>query len=81
MIAVPALRDLFIWNRAVKDQYLFAQQRARLLSAMIDYAAVLSARGEQNAVLDTRDLAIEMLYFWRDSIYHTYEKGRAESPV
>lgn len=45
------------------------------LSAMIDYAAVLSARGEQNAVLDTRDLAIEMLYFWRDSIYHTYEKG------
>lgn len=48
------------------------------LSAMVDYAAVLSVRGEQNAVLDTRDLAIEMLYFWRDGIYHTYEKGIIE---
>ena len=45
------------------------------LSDMIDYAAVLSARGEQDAVLDMRDLALEMLHFWRDPVYDTYEKG------
>lgn len=47
------------------------------LSAMVDYAAVLSAGGKRNAVLDARDLALKMLYFWRDSVYLTYEKGYA----
>lgn len=47
------------------------------LSAMVDYAAVLSAGGKRNAVLDARDLALNMLYFWRDSVYLTYEKGYA----
>ena len=45
------------------------------LSDMIDYAALLSARGEQDTVLDIRDLAHKMLYFWRDGVYETYEKG------
>lgn len=47
------------------------------LSDMIDYAALLTTRGEQDAVLDIRDLALEMLRFWRDRVYETYEKRYA----
>ena len=57
---------------------LYAETQSRVrpaLSALPEYAAVLAARGEHNAVLDTRDLAAEMLHFWQDLVYLTYEKG------
>lgn len=57
---------------------LYAETQARVrpaLAAMPEYAAVLAARGELSAVLDTRDLAAEMLHFWQDLVYLTYEKG------
>ena len=42
---------------------------------MAEYAAVLAARSEKDAVLDVRDLAVEMLHFWCDPVYMTYERG------
>ena len=45
------------------------------LSNLVDYAAMLATRGERSAVLDARDLAVEMLHFWRDGVYDTYEAG------
>jgi len=48
------------------------------LSDMVDYTALLSARGAGDAVRDVRDLALEMLYFWRDPVYDIYEKGYAK---
>ncbi len=54
---------------------LYAETQSRVrpaLSALPEYAAVLAARGEHNAVLDTRDLAAEMLHFWQDLVYLTY---------
>ena len=57
---------------------LYAETQSRVrpaLSALPEYAAVLAARGERNAVLDTRGLAAEMLHFWRDLVYLTYERG------
>ena len=45
------------------------------LPVMAQYAAVLAVRGEKYAVLDVRDLAVEMLHFWRDPVYMTYERG------
>ena len=60
----------------MREQFAAVRQDARsALSAMIDYAAVLAARGEADAVLDTRDLAREMSRFWRDPVYDTYERG------
>ena len=51
------------------------QDAQSAVAAMVDYAAVLAARGEKDAVLDVRDLAQGMLHFWRDPVYETYEKG------
>ena len=51
------------------------QDAQSAITAMTEYAAVLAARGEPDAVLDVRDLAKEMLHFWRDPVYETYEQG------
>jgi len=45
------------------------------LNAMTGYAGVLAARNEEDALLDLRDLAFEMQWFWRDCVYSEYEKG------
>ena len=66
----------FRFQSETDKQFAEVQQDMRTaLSVMIDYAAVLAARGERDAVLDTRDLAQEMLYFWRDPVYLLYERG------
>ncbi len=44
------------------------------LNAMTGYG-VLAVRGEETALLDLRDLAFEMQWFWRDCVYSEYEKG------
>ncbi len=45
------------------------------LSSMKKYAQVLTSGGEQSTVRDIRELSGEMLYFWRDLVYLTYERG------
>ena len=47
------------------------------LNAMTAYAGVLAARGEENAVLELRDLAMDMRAFWQDPLYEIYEKAGA----
>ena len=47
------------------------------LNAMTAYAGVLAARGEENAVLELRDLAMDMRAFWQDPLYEIYEKDGA----
>lgn len=47
------------------------------LNAMTAYAGVLAARGEENAVLELRDLAMDMRAFWQDYLYTIYEKAGA----
>lgn len=57
-------------------QYALLRQTAQTcLSAMTDYAAALAAKGEADAVQDVRDLAEEMLHFWREPVYEIYERG------
>lgn len=47
------------------------------LNAMTAYAGVLAARGEENAVLELRDLAMYMREFWQDYLYSIYKKAGA----
>ena len=47
------------------------------LNAMTAYAGVLAARGEENAVLELRKLALDMRRFWQDPLYEIYEKAGA----
>ena len=64
------------FQNKMDSQFAEIRQDAQsALSVMAEYAAVLAARGEKDAVLDVRDLAVEMLHFWRDPVYMTYERG------
>ena len=64
------------FQNEMDEQFAKVRQDAQsALSVMAEYAAVLAARGEKDAVLDVRDLAVEMLHFWRDPVYMTYERG------
>lgn len=45
------------------------------LNAMTAYAGVLAARGEETAVLELRELALDMRAFWQDAFYTVYEKA------
>lgn len=47
------------------------------LNAMTAYAGVLAARGEESAVLELRELALDMRTFWQDFLYEIYEKAGA----
>ena len=47
------------------------------LNAMTSYAGVLAARGEEHAVLELRELALDMRAFWQDPFYEVYEKAGA----
>jgi len=62
-------------NKMEKQFAKIRQDAQSALSVMAEYAAVLAARGEKDAVLDVRDLAVEMLHFWRDPVYMTFERG------
>lgn len=44
------------------------------LNAMTAYAGVLAAQGEEDAVLELRELAMDMRAFWQDYLYTIYEK-------
>lgn len=48
------------------------------LDAMTDYTGVLAARGEENAVLELRELALDIRAFWQDPLYAIYEKAGAK---
>ena len=64
------------FQNEMDEQFAKVRQDAQsVLPVMAEYAAVLAARGEKDAVLDVRDLAVEMLHFWRDPVYMTYERG------
>ena len=64
------------FQNKMDEQFVEIRQAAQsALPVMAEYAAVLAARGEKDAVLDVRDLAVEMLHFWRDPVYMTYERG------
>ena len=68
----------YTFENSRSEKFAAIQQTVQSsLSDLADYAALLSARGERDAVLDVRDLALEMLHFWRDGVYDTYEKGYA----
>jgi len=45
------------------------------LNAMASYAGMLAAKGEDAAVLDLRDLALDMHPFWQDFLYSEYQKA------
>ena len=47
------------------------------LNAMTAYAGVLASRGEEDAILELRDLAMYMREFWQDFLYSIYEKAGA----
>ena len=64
------------FQNEMDEQFAKIRQDAQsALPVMAEYAAVLAARSEKDAVLDVRDLAVEMLHFWRDPVYMTYERG------
>ena len=64
------------FQNEMDEQFAKVRQDAQsALPAMSEYAAVLAVRGEKDTVLDMRDLAVEMLHFWRDPVYMTYERG------
>ena len=64
------------FQHEMSEQFVKIQQDAQsALPVMAEYAAVLAAHDEKDAVLDVRDLAQEMLRFWRDPVYETYERG------
>lgn len=47
------------------------------LNAMTAYAGMLAAQGEETAVLELRQLALDMRKFWQDPLYEVYEKAGA----
>ena len=49
------------------------------LNAMTAYAGVLASRGEEDAILELRDLAMYMREFWQDFLYAIYEKAGART--
>ena len=61
------------------EEYDFLCQTVQTgLDAMTDYTGVLAARGEENAVLELRELALDIRAFWQDPLYAIYEKAGAK---